>query len=73
MEFFSFLAPLFSAKVLWIVLGIAILFYALSGSIFVYHWNSYSSNDRRVKRMKMLYFAGGALILVTGALFLVSL
>ncbi|MEK7579128.1 MAG: hypothetical protein AAB460_01165 [Patescibacteria group bacterium] len=73
MKFFSFLVPLFSVQILWIVWGLAFLFYVIAGSIFIYHWNSYSPNDRRVTKMKWIYFVGGAILLLITALFVVSL
>ncbi len=42
-------------------------------AILMYHWNSYSTDDPKVRRMKAIYFVGALLLFASATTFIFSL
>jgi uncharacterized membrane protein len=63
----------FSPNVLWILWGLMFIVWVVMSAILLYHWNSYSTADPRVKRMKLTYLIGGLLLFASATTFIFSL
>lgn len=63
----------FAPTTLWIVWGLMFIVWVVMSAILLYHWNSYSTADPRVKRMKLTYIIGGLLLLGSATTFIFSL
>jgi hypothetical protein len=47
--------------------------WVVMSAILLYHWNSYSIDDPKVRRMKIIYFVGGLLLFASATTFIFSL
>lgn len=63
----------FSPTVLWIIWGLVFVAWIVMSAIFMYHWSSYSSDDPKVRRMKVVYFVGSLLLLASATTFIFSI
>lgn len=63
----------FAPTTLWILWGLMFIVWVVMSAILLYHWNSYSIDDPKVRRMKIIYFIGGLLLFASAATFIFSL
>lgn len=63
----------FSAHALWLIWGLMFAVWIVMSAILMYHWNSYSTEDPKVRRMKIIYFVGALLLFASATTFIFSL
>lgn len=63
----------FSPTALWIIWSLMFIVWIVMTTILMYHWNSYSTDDPRVRRMKIIYFVGAILLFLSATTFIFSL
>lgn len=63
----------FAPTTLWILWGLMFIVWVVMSAILLYHWNSYSIDDPKVHRMKIIYFIGGLLLFASATTFIFSL
>lgn len=73
MDLTGFRTAMFSANALWVVWGIMLVVWIVMSAILMYHWNSYSAADTKVRRMKIIYFIGALLLFASATTFIFSL
>ncbi len=73
MDFGPIRAAAFSPTTLWIVWGLMFIVWIVITAILMYHWNSYSTDDPKVRRMKVIYFVGAILLFASATTFIFSL
>lgn len=73
MDLTSFRTVLFSPTALWIVWSLMFVAWIVVTAILMYHWNSYSTDDPKVRRMKAIYFVGALLLFASATTFIFSL
>ena len=73
MDFMNIPETTFSPSILWILWGLMFVIWVTMTAILMYHWNSYSTADPKVRRMKIIYFIGALLLFVSAATFIFSL
>lgn len=62
---------LLSAGSLWFVWVMAFLVFAGVSAIFMYHWKPHFAHSTTIKRTALVYFIGGAVILLSAALIII--
>ncbi len=73
MDLTDFRTIIFSASALWLLWGLMFIVWVVMSAILLYHWNSYSIDDPKVRRMKIIYFVGGLLLFASATTFIFSL
>ena len=68
-ENFSELIQLIS----WGIFACVFLFFTVISIILNYHWTKYGVHPRRLKLVKTIYFGVSAILLITMAMFLLSI
>lgn len=63
----------FSAHALWLIWCLMFVAWIVMSAILMYHWNSYSTEDPKVRRMKIIYFVGALLLFASATTFIFSL
>jgi hypothetical protein len=64
----ALLAGFAEPSYLWIIFGIELAAFAVVSAMLVYHWKSYTIDERKVRRILRFYFGGaGALLAVKAA------
>lgn len=63
----------FSPTALWIIWGLMFVVWIVMSAILMYHWNSYSTEDPKVRKMKVIYFVGALLLFASATTFIFSL
>ena len=61
-----------SPLILWAVLGVTFLVWAGMSAVLTYHWNNYASGDKRVRKMRRVFFVGSLVLFVSAISFIFS-
>lgn len=66
-------AVIVSPMALWIVFGIAFVVWIGMAAVLTYHWNTYGAGDKRIRRMKKIFYVTSIALLLSAISFIFSL
>ena len=65
-DIFSKLHDIISQPLLFAVFGLVCVVFGLSSFVLLFHWDRYAIDRSKIVTAQMIYFLGGALILLIG-------